>query len=90
MVREGWAFTVVAPSVSIEDRPLLAPLSKFERTDHMLVFYGPSKPSSLRRPGCLVDTLLFLSWYLGEVGWRPAQSAVWDGGCGGRALPREE
>ena len=25
---EGWAFTVVAPSMSVKDRSLLAPLSK--------------------------------------------------------------
>ena len=25
---EGWAFTVVAPSVSVKDRPLLAQLTK--------------------------------------------------------------
>ena len=40
MVCEGWAFTVVAPSVSVKDRPLLAQLTKFERTDRMLVIWA--------------------------------------------------
>ena len=61
MVGEGWAFTVVAPSVSVKDRPLSALLSKFERTDHMLVFDGPSKPSSLCSP---------------SVRWKPALSIM--------------
>ena len=29
VVCEGWSFTVVAPSVSVKDRPVLAMLSKF-------------------------------------------------------------